>query len=61
MTADADKTSWTEVNKYDLNFGERFWDTLYKNKEYSEGFTSKGSAEFKKSKEAHNTTKFELK
>jgi hypothetical protein len=39
MTADTDMTFWTEVNKYNLNFGGRFWDTLYKNKEYSEGFT----------------------
>jgi hypothetical protein len=39
MTADADMTYWTEVNKYHLNFGSGFWDILYKNKDYSEGFT----------------------
>jgi len=39
MTADADMMFRTEVNKYHVNFGRRFWDTLYKNREYSEGFT----------------------
>jgi hypothetical protein len=60
MTADADMAFWTEVNKYHINFGGRFRDILYKT-EYSEGETRKGSDEFKKSKEVHNTTKSELK
>jgi len=50
MTADADKTSWTEVNKYDLNFGERFWDTCIKTKNIQKGLQAKEVLNSRKAK-----------